>query len=107
MKKWLGCFVVLLLLESCSTVSPTDEAIKSISTSIVAIEKSLPDGCKTGSIPDQLASIKNQVAAVPSICQAEKKKLEAERDKYKGFVLAWVFIIIVYIANKILKPHAS
>lgn len=72
MKKCFVWLYVLLLLSSCSIVSPTDKVIDSINSSIAAVEKSLPAECRTGGIPDQLASIKNQVAALSSTCQAEK-----------------------------------
>ena len=97
-------FLLVLLLAGCSKTEPVSNTIadNAIST-VVAVEKALPDGCKTDAVKTQLTVIKSEIRSIASACESEKDVITTEKLKWKFGFWGLVIVIGLYIARKVMK----
>ena len=97
-------FLLILLLAGCAKTEPVSETIadNAVNT-VVAIEKTLPDECKTEAVTTQLTVVKSEIRSITSACEAEKNVITQDKLKWKISFWALIGVIIAYILKKITK----
>lgn len=98
--RWFGLFFLLFILSSCGVHTPSHNATDGALNSVVAIEKTLSDSCKTESIKTQLNGIKTQIQTIKSTCELEKSELKADKIKWQTAFIGLVAVILVYFLRK-------
>ena len=96
--------LLVLSLIACSSTTPVSETIadNAVNT-VVAVEKTLSDECKTEAVKTQLTVVKSEIRSITSACQAEKDVITQEKLRWKWSFWGLVLVIAAYIAKKILK----
>lgn len=93
----------ILVLSACSTKEPSEVMAENAIQSVIAIEKSLPNECKTESVKQQLLSIKGQIATISTACETEKNVLE-QKITIRNLIIALLLALIgFWVFKKITK----
>lgn len=97
-------FLLVLLLAGCSKSEPVSNTIadNAVNT-VVAVEKALPDGCKTEAIKTQLTVVKSEIRSITSACESEKNVITQDKLKWKFGFWGLIIVIGLYIARKVIK----
>lgn len=97
-------FAILLLstvlLNGCFRSTPVDTATETAKNSIVALEKSLKDDCKTEGINEQIKAIKTTITNIHETCLAEKEILKEQKTKWQILFLGAIGIIVLLLWRK-------
>ena len=97
-------FLLALLLAGCAKNEPVSETIADNAVNATtALEKTLPEECKTESIKAQLTVIKTQIRAINSACETEKEVITGEKLRWKYSFWILIGIIAAYILRKVTK----
>ena len=93
--KGMRYFTILLtftvLLSGCSRKTPVEHLADNATTQVIALEKSLPEQCKTEAIDIQIQAIKATIARMPEACELQIKPIRQQRN---GFAAALVAIML-------------
>lgn len=102
---WLILLVVLVFM-LCGCVKQSDSvetATEAAHQQIVAIKESLPKECQTKAIEKQLKAHDATVETIKTNCDTQKAQITSEKIRWKWSFLALSFLVLAYIAKKILK----
>lgn len=104
MKHFAILLGLIISLSGCARETPVSDTLTENAVSATtALEKALPEECKTDFVNTQFTVIKTEIRAIKSACDVEKDVINGQRIKWRmGF---WVlsFGILAYIIRKILK----
>ena len=97
-------FLLVLLLAGCSKTEPVSNTIadNAVNT-VVAVEKALPNECKTEAVKTQLTVVKSEIRSITSACESEKNVITQDKLKWKFGFWGLIIVIGLYIARKVIK----
>lgn len=102
--KWLSSFLLcVLLLCSCSGVSPEKQIANSVINNVTALEKSLPSECKSDGIIASIRAIKSEINDIVVACDTDKDVLRVKIEKLKAIIaslLGVIFGILLFFLKK-------
>lgn len=86
-----------LLITGCAKTTPVESVTENATAQVVALEKSLPDACKTDGIKAQIDAIKMEINRAPAACEIEKDEIRAQRNSWAlaAIVLGWLLLFMV------------
>ena len=86
-----------LLITGCAKTTPVESVTENATAQVVALEKSLPDACKTDGIKAQIDAIKMEINRAPAACEIEKDEIRAQRNSWAlgFFTLAGVLAFLL------------
>lgn len=97
-------FLLALLLAGCAKNEPVSETIADGAvTATTALEKTLPEECKTDAIKTQLTVIKTQIKAITKACETEKNDITRDKLKWKYSFWVLIGIILAYVFKRMTK----
>ena len=94
-------FLLILLLCGCSKSTPVEAIADNTTAQVIALEKTLPDECKTDGIKAQLDAIKMEIGRAPAACEMEKDEIRAERNSWALGFFALAGVLAFLIARKL------
>lgn len=102
--KWLSSLLLcVLLLCSCSGVSPEKQIANSVINNITALEKSLPSECRSEGIIASINAIKGEINDIVIACDASKSVLRGKIEKLEVIIAALlgvIFGILLFFLKK-------
>lgn len=84
--------VVFLCLCGCSRRTPVETAFKSVENSIVSLEKTLPETCKTEEISEKIGQIRLEKTKAQSECE---RKIQEYKTKYERVLSVTIIIVLL------------
>ena len=86
-----------LLITGCAKTTPVESVTENATAQVVALEKSLPDACKTDGIKAQIDAIKMEINRAPAACEIEKDEIRAQRNSWAlaAIVFGWLLLFMV------------
>ena len=101
MKKTILMTVGAILIAGCTNHTPASETIAdNAKESISDMYNALTPECKTEDIKNHKEKALKEIDAVKSACNAEKKAITSEKNKYEALFYALVIAIIALFINK-------
>lgn len=104
MKHFTILLTLAVLLSGCTKNTPVSDTLaENAINATTALEKALPEECKTDFVTTQFAVIKTEIRATKNACDVEKDVITKEKLKWQwGF---WILVAVIgaYIGRKILK----
>ena len=97
-------FLLILLLAGCSKSEPVSDTIadNAVNT-VVAVEKALPEECKTEAVKTQLTVVKSEIRSITKACDSEKDVITQDKLKWKWSFWGMILLIGLYVARKVMK----
>lgn len=101
----IGTILILILFLAGCVKQPdaVETATNAAHQQIVAIKESLPKECQTKAIDEQLKAHDATVETIKTNCDIQKAQITSEKIRWKWSFLALSFLVLAYIAKKILK----
>ena len=97
-------FLLILLLAGCSKTEPVSNTIADNAVNaVVAVEKTLPEECKTEAVKTQLTIVKSEIRNITKACESEKDIITQDKLKWKWSFWGMIVLIGLYIARKVMK----
>ena len=97
--KWAIFLIILLctlLMCGCARKTPVETITDNAMAQVVALEKTLPNECKTPAIMVQIAALKGEIAGAPQACELQMKPIRTERN---ALAVALFAIIALFVAR--------
>ena len=96
--------LIILSLCACGKTQPVSETIAdSAVQTTVALEKTLPEECKTDAIKAQIWAVQTQIKAINAACETEKDVITSDKLKWKVAFWSLIGLIAAYILRKVTK----
>jgi len=102
MKRLFLLLVCCCVLCSCSNPSTTEQITESTQQTITALEKTLPNECKTPAVTETIRSIRSQVELCNSNCE---QRIQVYKEKNRTLWVALISILTLaglYIARRVI-----
>ena len=93
----LGC---TMLMCGCARKTPVETIADNATAQVIALEKTLPNECKTDGVLAQLVAIRAEIAVAPRACELQIKPIRQQRN---GFAIALFALIALIIARFVKK----
>lgn len=104
MKHFAILLGLIISLSGCARETPVSDTLTENAVSATtALEKALPEECKTDFVNTQFTVIKTEIRAIKNACDVEKDIITNEKLKWKWSFWALTAVIGLYIGRKILK----
>ena len=94
----LGC---MLLMCGCAHKTPVETIADNATAQVVALEKTLPDECKTEAISAQIAAIKDVIAGAPAACEMQIKPIRTERNALAIALMAIIALVLARFVKRV------
>lgn len=97
-------FILLFLLIGlcgCADKTPVEMISDNATAQVVALEKTLPNECKTDAVLAQLVAIRAEIASAPQACELQMKPIRTERNALAVALFAIVALIIARFVKKV------
>lgn len=102
--KWLVFLIILgctMLMCGCARKTPVETISDNAMAQVVALEKTLPNECKTDAVLAQLVSIRAEIASAPQACELQIKPIRQQRNGYAIALFALIALIIARFVKKV------
>lgn len=102
--KWLVFLIILgctVLMCGCTRKTPVETITDNAMAQVVALEKTLPNECKTDAVLAQLVSIRAEIASAPAACELQIKPIRQQRNGYAIALFALIALIIARFVKKV------
>lgn len=102
--KWLVFLIILgctMLMCGCARKTPVETISDNAMAQVVALEKTLPNECKTDAVLAQLVSIRAEIASAPQACELQIKPIRQQRNGYAIALFAIIALIIARFVKKV------
>lgn len=104
MKHFTILLTLAVLLSGCAKDTPVSDTLADNAVNATtALEKALPEECKTDFVNTQFTVIKTEIRAIKNACDIEKDVITKEKLKWQWGFWLLVAVIGVYVGKKILK----
>lgn len=94
----MGC---ILLMGGCAHKTPVETIADNATAQVVALEKTLPDECKTEAISAQIAAIKDVIAGAPAACEMQIKPIRTERNALAIALMAIIALVLARFVKRV------
>lgn len=98
---------LLILTISLSGCASKPSSVSTIADTahqqVASVHESLPAGCKTEAIKQQLRAIDSTIQAMEMTCMSEVEKVGQEKIRWKYAFFALALIVLAHIARKVIK----
>ena len=101
MKHFAFLLILTVLLSGCTRKTPVETITDNAMAQVVALEKTLPNECKTDAVLAQLVSIRAEIASAPAACELQIKPIRQQRNGYAIALFALIALIIARFVKKV------
>lgn len=99
--KGAALILCLVALCGCADKTPVETISDNAMAQVVALEKTLPNECKTDAVLAQLVSIRAEIASAPQACELQIKPIRQQRNGYAIALFALIALIIARFVKKV------
>ena len=97
MKHFAFLLILTVLLGGCTRKTPVETITDNAMAQVVALEKTLPNECKTDGVLAQLVSIRAEIASAPQACELQIKPIRQQRNGYAIALFALIALTCIFI----------